>query len=39
LFKEHQALSLEDGCGRSALFKAMRDHVLARGELIGGFQR
>jgi hypothetical protein len=39
IFALDQLLPLEDGCGRSALLKAMGEHLIARGELVGTFQR
>jgi Raf kinase inhibitor-like YbhB/YbcL family protein len=39
VFALDELLPLENGCGRSALIKAMAQHVIARGELVGTFQR
>jgi hypothetical protein len=39
LFALDQKLALEPGVGRTALFDAMDRHVVARGKLIGTYQR
>ena len=39
VFALDEILPLENGCGRSALIKAMTGHVITRGELVGKFRR
>jgi len=39
VFALDRTLALEDGSGRSALVSAMRDHVIAWGEIVGTYER